>query len=211
MANANEQFKFPDENLTEVEVGSPTPEVEVEIIDDTPAADKGRRALDRPVEDPSDEELASYSDKVQSRIKDLTHARHDERRSREAIQREKAELERMAQHLLAENNQLKSSVNAGQQAFMQTSKEKADADLVMARAKLKAAHEAFDTDAIVAAQEEMGMAQLRAEQVKNFRVKWRYNRSKKLKHRRPTKNPCAGRHETSGSGNVGLKSTPASH
>jgi septation ring formation regulator EzrA len=52
------------------------------------------------VEDPSDDELDTYSDNVKKRIKELTHARHDERRAKEALSREKQELERIAQHMI---------------------------------------------------------------------------------------------------------------
>ena len=77
------EFKFPDELEDEkssrsVEIESNADEIEIEVVDDTPQADRGRKALDKEVEDPTDEEIASYGDKVKVRIKELTHARHDE-------------------------------------------------------------------------------------------------------------------------------------
>jgi hypothetical protein len=122
------------------------------------------------VEDPTDDEIESYSDKVQSRIKELTHARHDERRQKEAISREKAELERLAQQLLQENNNLKQRVNTGQEIFAETAKQKVEAELEMARRQLKEAHEAFDTDAIIAAQEKLAEMKMRSENLKNFKL-----------------------------------------
>ncbi len=170
MANLKEEYKFPDEQENEqkieVEIAD---EVEVEIVDDTPERDRGRKPLDKNVEDPTDEEIESYSDKVQTRIKELTHARHDERRQKEAVAREKAELERLAQQLLEENNNLKQRVNTGNQLFAETAKQKVDAELEMARRQLKEAHEAFDTDAIIAAQERLAEVKMRSETVKNFR------------------------------------------
>ena len=41
--------------------------VEVEVVDDTPKADQGRKASDPPT-DVTDEELEDYSDKVRKRI-----------------------------------------------------------------------------------------------------------------------------------------------
>jgi len=166
-----EQFKFPDE----IDDGfdkkaQPSDEIEIEIVDDTPETDRGRVPLNREVEDPTDDEIENYSDKVKNRIKELTHARHDERRSKEAVLREKEELERLAKQLIEENKSLKKSVSVGQEAFIHTSKEKAEAELAAARRQYKDAQEAFDTDAIIAAQERLTDAKMNLEKVKNFRV-----------------------------------------
>jgi len=169
-----DQFKFPDEvddqKAPEVEIEiEGVGEVDIEIEDDTPEKDRGRKPLDKEVADPTDEEIESYSDKVKTRIKELTHARHDERRVKEAIQREKAELERLAQHLIEENKRLKKNVYTGQEAIIEGAKSKAESDLATARAKLKQAQESFDSDAIVAALEDVTEAKIRVEQTKNFR------------------------------------------
>jgi hypothetical protein len=166
-----EQFRFPDEiEDNKVDIRSENPEVEIEIVDDTPEPDRGRVPLNREVEDPTDDEIENYSDKVKNRIKELTHARHDERRSKEAVLREKEELERLAKQLIEENKSLKKSVSVGQEAFIHTSKEKAEAELAAARRQYKDAQEAFDTDAIIAAQERLTDAKMNLEKVKNFRV-----------------------------------------
>jgi hypothetical protein len=165
-----DEFKFPDEMDNAVQVNSPvTDEIEVEIIDDTPSQDRGRKPLDRDVEDPSDEEIESYSDKVKVRIKELTHARHDERRAKEATLREKQELERFAQQLLEENKSLKQYVDTGTEQYVITAKAAAEAELEKVRRQYKDAQEAFDTDAIIAAQEALTEAKLKLESIKNFR------------------------------------------
>ena len=168
MPDSKDEFKFPDEIETKEPEAAET-EVEIEVVDDTPERDRGRKPLDKQVDDPTDDEIESYSDKVQARIKELTHARHDERRVKEAVLREKQELERLAQQLIAENNNLKRSVNVNQEAFATTAQQKVESDLVLARKKLKEAHEAFDIDAIIAAQEELAEAKMRAETIKNYR------------------------------------------
>jgi len=166
-----EQFKFPDEiEPNNVEITTEDPDVEIEIVDDTPVQDRGRQPLNREVEDPTDEEIESYSDNVKKRIKELTHSKHDERRRADAIAREKEELERLAKQLINENRNLKKSVNVGQEAFVHSAKEKAEADLAMARRQYKEAQEAFDTDAIIAAQEALTEAKWNLEKVKNYRV-----------------------------------------
>jgi len=164
-----EPYKFPDEIEDENVSASAEADVEIEIVDDTPEQDRGRKPLDREVKDPTDDEIETYSDSVKKRIKELTHARHDERRVKEATMREKQELEKMAQHLLSENNKLKQYVNNGEQQYAATIQTATEAELNMARKKLKEAHEAFDTDAIIAAQEELSDAKMRATAAKNFR------------------------------------------
>jgi len=165
----SESYKFPDEvEETNVEVVTDN-DVEVEIVDDTPEKDRGRKPLDREVTDPTDEEIESYSDNVKKRIKDLPHARHDERRAKESLLREKQELERLAQHMMAENNKLKQYVNSGSEQYAASVKQIADSEVDKAKRALKEANEAFDTEAIISAQEALMEAKMRAEAAKNFR------------------------------------------
>mgnify|MGYP003353139284 FL=1 len=149
-----DQYKFPDE-LEEQNAAKPQVEddVEIEIVDDTPPQDRGRRPLDREVNDPTDDEIETYTKGAQERIKELTHARHDERRAKEALIRERQELERIAQHLMSENKKLQSFINDGTNKYVSMAKEAAEAKLEKARRDYKAAQEAFDTEAILAAQE----------------------------------------------------------
>ena len=168
-----EAFKFPDEQEeTEgqtVDLDAGNTEIEIEVVDDTPERDRGRKPLDREVADPTDDEIESYSDNVKKRIKDLTHARHDERRAKEALMREKQELERLAQHMVAENNKLKQYVNNGSEHYAASIKHIAENDVDKAKRALKEANESFDTEAIIAAQEALMDAKMRAEAAKNFR------------------------------------------
>lgn len=166
-------FKFPDEiddKDKDVEVTVSSDEVEVEIIDDTPEKDRGRKPLDREVEDPTDEEIESYSEGVQKRIKELTHARHDERRAKESLFREKQELERLTQHIVSENTKLKEYVKSGTEQYAASIKQVADSELENAKRQYKAAYESGDADALVAAQEAMTDAKMRTEAAKNFRA-----------------------------------------
>ncbi len=172
-----QEFKFPDE----VDNKAPPPAEEfelelegaeatqVEVVDDTPPQDRGRKPLDREVEEPTDDEMAEYSTKVQKRLKELTHARHDERRAKEALAREKAELEKAARLLAEENRKLQEYVQVGQKAFINTSKSLAEKNMASAEAALKAALDAGDTEAAVNAQKELFRAQLEMGKVDEFR------------------------------------------
>jgi hypothetical protein len=166
---AGEQFKFPDEiDEVKVEVVGDD-DFEVEVVDDTPEQDRGRKPLDREVEDPTDDEIEQYTQGAQKRIKELTHARHDERRAKEATLREKQELEVLTQRLLDENKKLRQNVNTGSEQYTQMAKTAAEAELDKARRDYKVAQEAFDSDAILAAQEALLDAKMKLENTKNFR------------------------------------------
>jgi hypothetical protein len=167
-----EQYKFPDEleddKSQKVEIQTEE-DVEIEIVDDTPEKDRGRRPLDREVEDPTDDEIESYTQGAQKRIKELTHARHDERRAKESLLREKQELERLAQHYVEENKKLKQYVHTGTEQYGVMAKTAAEAELDKARQEYKVAQEAFDTDAIIAAQERLFEAKIKLQNAQNFR------------------------------------------
>ena len=164
------EFKFPDEQDETVVVSQQDDgDIEIEVVDDTPEKDRGRRPLDREVVDPTDAEIETYTRGAQDRIKELTHARHDERRAKEALQREKQELERLAQHMQAENQKLKQYVDSGTQQYNKMAENAAEAELDKARRDYKVAQEAFDTDGIIAAQEALTEAKMKIASAKNFR------------------------------------------
>lgn len=167
-------YKFPDETdedkeTLELDLEVDEDKVEIEVVDDTPPQDRGRKPLDREVADPTDEELNEYSKKVQTRMRELTHKSHDERRKAEALYREKTELERAAQALAAENKRLQEYVQVGQHAYIDKSKSLAQIAMDNAKAKFKSALDIGDTEAATAAQQEMMSAQMEMEQVNNFK------------------------------------------
>jgi hypothetical protein len=177
---ANDDYKFPHEVEEETESkGKPEEDFEIdidaeddvaiEIEDDTPIRDRNAKPLDKEVEDPSDEEIENYTQGAQQRIKQLTHARHDERRAKEAALREKQELERLAQQFMEENRKLKEYVKSGEATYAETLTAKAEAEMEMARRKYKDAQEAYDSDAMLAAQESLTDAKMKLEAAKNFK------------------------------------------
>ena len=143
-------------------------ELEGEINQKCPLVISAIEVLNRGL-NPSDEEIESYSKGVQSRIKELTHARHDERRAKEAAMREKQELERLTQQILEENKKLKEYVKSGEATYQETLQAKAEAELEMARRKYKEAADSYDNDALLEAQEALTDAKMKLESAKNFR------------------------------------------
>ena len=162
------EFKFPDEKTPEKEAKQES-EIEIEVVDDTPEPDKGRKPLEEPVNEVTDDELSKYDESVQKRIKKLSHGYHDERRAKEAALREREEALKLAQHIINENNALKKNLGDHTTLLVGTAKQNAEFALEQARSKYKAAYDAGDADQIVAAQEEMTQAKLRLDKVENFR------------------------------------------
>ena len=95
---------------------------EIEVVDDTPKADRNRKPSDPP-EDVTEDELEEYSEKVRKRIQHFSKGYHDERRAKEQALREREELERLSQQLVEENKKLKANVNKNQTALLEQLRE----------------------------------------------------------------------------------------
>jgi hypothetical protein len=166
-----EEFKFPDEKQapTEEQVEFEVEgEAEVEVVDDTPEADRGRAPMKEAPSEVTDDELAQYSEGVKKRIQHFSKGYHEERRAKEAAQREKEEAIRLAHNLLEENKKLQGSLGQGQQALLEQAKKVVSSEVDDAKRKYKSAYEAGDADAIVEAQEALTAAKIRADRVDSF-------------------------------------------
>ena len=142
-------------------------EVEVEVVDDTPKADRGRKAS-KPPEDLTDEELEDYSDKVRKRIQHFSKGYHDERRAKEAAHRERVEFENYAKSLVEENNKLKDSVEKNQAALLEQAKKNSAIEVLSAKRAYKMAYEAGDADKLIEAQEKITNAKIKADKLSDF-------------------------------------------
>jgi hypothetical protein len=159
-----EEYKFPDEQETVVE-----DKFEVEIEDDTPPQDRGRKPMKEPVEDPTDEELSSYDEKVQARIKKFTRGYHDERRAKEEAQREREAAETFARQVFEENKRLQQQLSTGSKAFIEQSQSAAEIELVSAKKRYKEAYESGDVDALTEAQAEIAKATLKIDKASGMK------------------------------------------
>jgi hypothetical protein len=173
-----EEFEFPDEKEEKAKVKAEDEKLEVEVEDDTPVQDRGRKPMKDPVEDPTDDELASYDEKVQARIKKFTRGYHDERRAKEEALREREAAEQFARQVWEQNKQLQQQLSTGSKAYIETSKSAAQVELEAAKDKYRKAYESGDADAIVSAQELIAKATLKmdkAETLKPIEVEEREN------------------------------------
>jgi hypothetical protein len=169
MPTGKEEFKFPDEKETKEDSIEFSVEDDIEVVDDTPEGDRGRSPMKEPPKDFADDELAKYDEGVRKRIQHFTKGYHEERRAKETALREKEEAIRAAQAIVEENKKLKGSLSQGQQALLEHAKKVVAGELEDAKRKYKEAYEAGDSDALVAAQEELTTAKLKTERVNNFR------------------------------------------
>jgi hypothetical protein len=160
-----ETYEFPDEKAEK----AAEEKFEVEIEDDTPEEDRGRKPMKEPVEEVTDEELASYDEKVQKRIKKFTRGYHDERRAKEQALREREAAEEFAKQVFAENKRLQQQLSTGSEAYIEQSKSAAQIELDAAKEKYKKAYEAADPDSIVAAQEAIARATLKIDRAEGMR------------------------------------------
>jgi hypothetical protein len=148
------------------EIGKPK-EIEVEVVDDTPKADRGRKSSSPP-EEVTEEELENYSEKVKKRIKHFSKGYHDERRAKETAERERTELERYTRQLVDENKELKGSVNKSHNTLIDSAKQQVETELGSAKRQYKQAYEGGQSEEMVTAQEALNAAQIRADKVNNL-------------------------------------------
>jgi hypothetical protein len=186
-----EEFEFPDEKETKKEAKSD--EIEIEIEDDTPEPDRGRKPMKEPVEEPTDDELASYDEKVQQRIKKFTRGYHDERRAKEEALREREAAESLAKQLWDQNRKLQEQVELGSRAYIEQSKSSAQVEFESAKKRFKDAIEAGDYDAQTEAQVEIAKATMNLDKVQNMRPLQAEEKSVQTQPQRNTTAPTTER------------------
>lgn len=151
-----EEFKFPHEEKNEKVVKDQEEEkFEIEVEDDIPSQDRGREPAPQAlVDELEQDELEDYSEKVKIKLKQLKRVWHDERRAKEAVERERQEAFSIAQKLLEENKSLKNRT-------FEYDKQSADRDLADARQQYKDAYEAGDSERLIEAQERLTEAKFK--------------------------------------------------
>jgi hypothetical protein len=162
-------FTFPDETNDVVNEPVDLPAIDIEIVDDTPAEDKGRKPMKEPVEEVTDDELEAYDEKVQKRIKKLGRGYHDERRAKEEAIRMREEALRVAELAVEENKRLQSQLHEGSKIFIDQGKTSAESELNVAKKAFKEAYESGDADALVEAQQKISEATLKLDKAFNLR------------------------------------------
>ena len=149
-------------------------DVEIDIVDDTPEEDRNRAPLkteEAKAEDKHEEEMDSVaSENVQKRFNQLTHRYHDERRAKEALERQNQEAIQLAQAVLAENERLQRMYQEGSQDYLKQVQYKIEYAQKLADDKFRKAYEAGDTEGLLEAQKLRDDIALERTRLENFNI-----------------------------------------
>jgi len=166
-----EEFTFPDEAVEKSKPEAKEPEFEIEIEDDTPAQDRGREPMPKPlVEELEKDELDKYDDEVKTKLKQMRKVWHDERREKESALREQQEAINVAQRLLEENKRIKNILTNGEKEYIATVQNAANMELEMAKRAYREAYDSGDTDQMIEAQQALQNVNYKLMQIKNFKL-----------------------------------------
>lgn len=146
--------------------GKKGPDIEIEIVDDTPPEDKDRKPMKTPPKEV--DEIDAVNEKVQKRLDELKRAWHDERRAKEKAAREQAEALAYAKQVMDENNRLKSKLTEGEKVLIQQAQARTDVALQAAKRNLKEAQETGDSEKVADAMSEISRATLEQENWKRY-------------------------------------------
>lgn len=146
-------------------------EFEISIQDDTPEEDRNRDPLPQEiVKELEADELEDYSEKVKVRLKQMKKVWHDERRAKEAADRERQEAISLAQRLVEENKKLKQTNSGAQTALIASFKQSAMRGLKEAQTEYKEAFESGDSEKLLQAQQKLTAAQFRVSQAERYKT-----------------------------------------
>ncbi len=168
-----EEFQFPDEKPAEAEIQIEVdgPDIEIEIEDDTPPKDRNRQPVSeeevKKLKLDADE-LDQYSVEAKDKLIKMKKVWHDERRAKEAADRERQEAIRVAQQLAEENRQLKSKLHSGEEEYVGVAKQSAVQELESAKKEYRDAYDAGDSERLVEAQEKLTMAKIKVDKLDNY-------------------------------------------
>ena len=200
MNNLAEEHEFEEETVAEalekaqgkqLDTGDDDDGFEIEVVDDTPEEDKGkpRRAEGADPKVPDDDEIQSYSEGVQKRIKQLKFEYHEERRAKEEAARLQEEALKYAQQIQQENERLRKTLEEGEGVLVNQAKGRVAAELDKAKAAYKAAYETGDPDALIEAQEKLTMLQNEKIRYENYKPQPRQQQAPQPQYQQPTPQP----------------------
>jgi hypothetical protein len=175
--------KLPDEkevsvekhkNEVKVETKADDIDLEIDEVDDVPAADRGKEPLPKEkVEELENDTLEDYSERVKQRMAQLKKVWHDERRAKESADRERQEAIKYAQQIAHENKRLKSTLSSGEEDYVKTIYSAVEQQLGMAKRDYREAYDSGDTDKIIEAQAKMNDAQMRLSQINQYQPQFK--------------------------------------
>ena len=180
-----EVYKFPDEVEdqgkpvdTDEDKGKPleagsSDDLEIEIEDDTPVEDQGRKPADpeqvKKLEVEVDD-LDKYSKEAKDKLIKMKRVWNDERRRADLAQREQHAAIDAAQRLMEENKRIKEMLTKGEAEYKAAVTTTSEVQYEMAKKAYREAYDAGDSEKMIEAQEALTKAQLQLESAKNFKL-----------------------------------------
>lgn len=147
----------------DIDIEEENTDLEIQIEDDTPPADRGRTPMPADiVEELENDELDDYDEAAKLKLKQLKKVWHDERRAKEAALREHQEAVDLTRKVLEDNRRLRQAYSTGEKEYITTAQNAAKLEVDAAKQSYREAYESGDVDAIVEAQEKLQMANLMA-------------------------------------------------
>jgi len=156
-----------EEDIQETQEVEASQEDDIEIIDDTPEEDRGKKHLGDV--DIPDDEVSQYSSNVQKRINQLKRAYHDERRDKEKSLREQQEAINYAQAVAEQNKALQEKLSKGESVLLESHKDRVSARMAQAEKEYKDAYETGDSDKMLEAQKNIAKFSVEQREVENYR------------------------------------------
>jgi hypothetical protein len=166
-----EDFKFPDEEGSKVDIEIEGDKLEIEVEDDTPAEDRNKQPMpEKIVKEIEQDELEAYSDEVKTKLKQLKKVYHDERRAKEEAFREQQEAVEATRRLLEENRKIKQMLQSGEKEYVDAVKNSAQLQIELAKQAYKDAYDTGDSDKMLEAQQALSRSTMQLERANNFKL-----------------------------------------
>ena len=162
------EYKFPDEQEDKVEELEP---IEIEIEDDTPPEDKANaQPMPREiVEELDKDDLEEFSGEAKKKLLQMKKVYNDERRAKEAADKERQEAVDFAQKIIEENKKLKNRLTTGEQSLVSSYKENITRELEDAKRSYKEAYDSGDSELLVNAQEKLTEVKLKSQELERYK------------------------------------------
>ena len=130
-------------------------DLEIEIIDDRPIADRKTPRVKTTATDDEDieSEIEGVDEQVKKRINRLKYEFHEERRAKEATEKVREEAIIYAQKVQEENKRLAALIGKGEEALLGQISAKAQSQLERAKAEFKEAYESGNSEKMLEANE----------------------------------------------------------
>jgi len=200
MSNLAEEQEFEDETVAEAlakarqDQDDDDSDFEIEVVDDLPPEHQNRpreskdAKVDTSISD-DDDEIKSYSESVQKRIKKITWEREEKDRQRIEAENMREEALRYAQQVKQENERLLKQLQQGESVLVDQAKGRVAAELEKAKSEAKAAYEMGDADAMIAANERLAKLAYEEERYKNYQPQQRQQQAPQPQYQQQTPQP----------------------